>query len=237
MTVTYLYCFDLNCLEKKRLKNTHTRIQACTCISLNNLLILQEKPRKHFYLGYISKMPRQQQAVPSTFLESFTSLIKSLSKLRYVKQELQWVQLHPSSHTSFFSKHKKKGVQTHYSSLYNADLKWFNLCHHHTAWRLKTKAVLRQTASAVQLETGTGCQHLTKLNTKNNTIIVPRPPLTNNTIPTWMHVSLVKYYRFLPGHHCESASLSPALSLSLYSTLFSPLLFSQPKQGLRIAVN
>lgn len=109
MTVTYLYCFDLNCLEKKRLKNTHTRIQACTCISLNNLLILQEKPRKHFYLGYISKMPRQQQAVPSTFLESFTSLIKSLSKLRYVKQELQWVQLHPSSHTSFFSKHKKKG--------------------------------------------------------------------------------------------------------------------------------
>lgn len=39
-----------------------------------------------------------------------------------------------------------------------------------------------------------------------------------------MHVSQVKYYRVLPGHHCESASLSPALSLSLYSfRLSSPL--------------
>lgn len=48
-------------------------------------------------------------------------------------------------------------------------------------------------------------------------------------MPTWMHTSLVKYYQLLPGHRGESASLSPALSLSLPLFLF--LLLSQPKQS------
>lgn len=88
----------------------------------------------------------------------------------------------------------------------------------------KTTAVLCQTASAVHLETATGCQHFSRRQNLNNANIVLKPPLTNNTMPTWMHVSLVKYYRLLPGHHCESASLSPALSLSLFlSLLSSPL--------------
>ena len=46
---------------------------------------------------------------------------------------------------------------------------------------------------------------------------------------TWMHASLVKYYRLLPGHHCDSASLFPALSLSI--PLFSPLLSSLSQRG------
>lgn len=41
---------------------------------------------------------------------------------------------------------------------------------------------------------------------------------------TWMQASLVKYYRLLPGHHCASASLFPALSLSIpLSSLLSSL--------------
>lgn len=56
----------------------------------------------------------------------------------------------------------------------------------------------------------------------NSTSIVHKPPSTNTTVPTWMHKGQVKHYRLLPGHHCESASLSPALS-PLYSSLASPL--------------
>lgn len=70
----------------------------------------------------------------------------------------------------------------------------------------------------------------TILKTNNNRNIVLKPTLTNTTIRTQMHVSLVKYYRLLPGHHCESASLSPALALSPSIPLSSPLL-SQPKAG------
>lgn len=41
---------------------------------------------------------------------------------------------------------------------------------------------------------------------------------------TWMQASLVKYYQLLPGHHCASASLFPALSLSIpLSSLLSSL--------------
>lgn len=74
--------------------------------------------------------------------------------------------------------------------------------------------------------TDTGCKHRGQ-NLKRNTNIVLKPPLTDNTMPTSVHICLVKYYRLLPGHRCESASLSPALSLSLFlSLLFSPLLSS-----------
>lgn len=113
-----------------------------------------------------------------------------------------------------------------------------NLCHHYNAWHLKATArfIKRQILSSRKQPQVANTK--AEDETKSNTNIVLKPPLTDNSKPTWTHLSMVKYHRLLPGHHCESASLSPALSLSIpLPSRFSSSLLSQPKQGLRIAVN
>lgn len=53
MTVTYLYCFDLNCLNQKMTqKFSHTHGYRYSFISLNNLLISKRKSPSETVLGY-----------------------------------------------------------------------------------------------------------------------------------------------------------------------------------------
>lgn len=121
----------------------------------------------------------------------------------------------------FLSKNKNKRhalPQAHSSSSQN------NLSNHRVNFCPEPRRLTHK-ATASQCQTASENSHrlptlsqATKLKRANNTSIVLMPPSTNTTMPTWMHVRLVKYYRLLPGHHRESFPVPLPLCSSLLSS-------------------
>lgn len=92
-------------------------------------------------------------------------------------------------------------------------------CHLHNAWHLQLQQCCRPSGPNLTI--------LMKLLGLKHTLHSSRCCHTSvDQHRQWKHVSTVRFYRLLPGHHCESASLFPTLTLSFYYSLFSSLLSS-----------
>ena len=126
MTVTYLYCFDLDCLNQKWLRYSHTHTHTHThTYFLVKPADVTIKALSIFLFKLLFKNVKMTTSRFQVFLKRLLTSLTKVINQRQLKHELFELKLHPNTQIAnscfLFNKKKRRrgSPQTHYSSLYN----------------------------------------------------------------------------------------------------------------------